>query len=128
MKFLLLASVVPALVASLPTSTSDETEIVWDTNSPVDELTGYSQRDEAGPAIEDLPQDDSIVGGYTAGAGEFPSTISLLRSGSHICGAALINANTALTAAHCVDAGGSFSVAAGTNVSHNHVHLRFRSS
>lgn len=119
MKFLLLASVVPALVAALPTaSNNEETEIVWDTNSPIDAPI-ESQREEQGPEWDELPQDDGIVGGYQARAGEFPTTLSLLRSNSHICGAALINANTALTAAHCVDGGGSFSVAAGTNVSFN---------
>jgi hypothetical protein len=48
----------------------------------------------------DFP-DEGIVGGTTAAAGDFPFIVSLQQSGSHICGASLLNANTILTAAHC---------------------------
>ncbi|KAG9229455.1 serine endopeptidase [Amylocarpus encephaloides] len=44
---------------------------------------------------------ESIVGGTTAAAGEFPYIVSLSRSGSHFCGGVLLNANTVVTAAHC---------------------------
>jgi len=43
-----------------------------------------------------------IVGGEDADAGEFPHMLQLQNSGSHYCGASIINENYALTAAHCV--------------------------
>ncbi|KAI5361384.1 putative serine protease, trypsin domain, peptidase S1A, chymotrypsin family, peptidase S1, PA clan [Septoria linicola] len=118
MSFLLLTSLLTSMVSALPASTlanDTMTEIIWDTNSAIDIDSGPSPRDETGPAKEDLEPDNSIVGGYRARQGEFPTTISLRNFGAHVCGASLINSNTALTAAHCVDMGGSFSVAAGTN-------------
>lgn len=55
-----------------------------------------------------IPQDDvdisQIVGGTAAASGEFPYIISLQNSaGSHSCGGALLNANTVITAGHCVE-------------------------
>ncbi|KAF5138934.1 Trypsin [Metarhizium brunneum] len=44
-----------------------------------------------------------IVGGSPAEAGEFPFIVSTLRNGRHWCGGVLLNANTVLTAAHCVE-------------------------
>ncbi|KAH8344642.1 hypothetical protein KR067_002208 [Drosophila pandora] len=41
-----------------------------------------------------------------ADVGSLPHTISLRRNGQHVCGAALINAKWALTAAHCVSLSG----------------------
>ena len=50
-------------------------------------------------------QDESfhIVGGVPAVPGDFPYVVSLRRSGRHFCGGSLLNGNTVLTAAHCVD-------------------------
>jgi hypothetical protein len=50
-------------------------------------------------------QDESfhIVGGVPAAPGDFPYVVSLRRSGRHFCGGSLLNGNTILTAAHCVD-------------------------
>jgi len=44
-----------------------------------------------------------VIGGTNAAPGEFPWQLSQTRSGSHSCGASLINAGEALSAAHCVD-------------------------
>jgi hypothetical protein len=52
------------------------------------------------PQWEDAPE-ESIVGGTSASAGEFPFIASLQVSGRHICGGTLINSNTIVTAAHC---------------------------
>ncbi|KAM3421947.1 Trypsin-7 [Cercospora zeina] len=115
MRSILLASAIPALVAALPASTSSgDAEIIWDTSAKADASTDSSFRDEAAPAQEEY-MEAGIVGGYRAFPGEFPTTVSLLNGGSHSCGAAMINANTALTAAHCVEMGGTFTVVAGTN-------------
>lgn len=46
--------------------------------------------------------DGKIVGGTAANAGDAPWQIALLRSGSFTCGGSIINANTVVTAAHCV--------------------------
>jgi secreted trypsin-like serine protease len=51
-----------------------------------------------------IPQDTvQIVGGVAASQGDFPFIVSMQRSGSHICGGSLLNANTVLTAAHCAE-------------------------
>lgn len=52
--------------------------------------------------------DGKIVGGVVAKEGEVPYIISLQRKGwsggwSHSCGGSILNANTIITAAHCVD-------------------------
>lgn len=70
------------------------------------------------------PQDDvsvSIVGGSAASEGQFPYTVAMLVSGSQICGGTLVNANTVVTAAHCVTdfTASSMSVRAGSIVSYN---------
>jgi pancreatic elastase II len=44
-----------------------------------------------------------VVGGVEATPGEFPWQLSQTRSGSHSCGASLLSATQALSAAHCVD-------------------------
>ncbi len=61
-------------------------------------------------ALEDLWQkvkseDDSerIVGGTAVPSGGRPFQVVLLRSNSFVCGGSLINAQTVLTAAHCID-------------------------
>ncbi|XP_022904846.1 trypsin delta-like [Onthophagus taurus] len=46
--------------------------------------------------------DGRIVGGSNANIANFPYQLSLRSSGSHICGASIISANWAITAAHCV--------------------------
>lgn len=52
------------------------------------------------PQWDDAPE-ESIVGGTSASAGEFPFIASLQLSGSHFCGGTIINSNTIVTAAHC---------------------------
>ncbi|XP_025106610.1 fibrinolytic enzyme, isozyme C-like [Pomacea canaliculata] len=47
-----------------------------------------------------------IVQGIVADKNEFPWQLSLQLDGSHICGAAVVSANAAITAAHCVDFSG----------------------
>ncbi|XP_067669521.1 fibrinolytic enzyme, isozyme C-like [Haliotis asinina] len=44
-----------------------------------------------------------IVGGSDAVPHSWPSQLSLRRQGSHICGASILTANYAVTAAHCVE-------------------------
>lgn len=56
------------------------------------------------PQNDPVNWDDSsedIVGGVAASATDAPFIVSLQRSGSHICGGTLVNANTVVTAAHC---------------------------
>ncbi|KAH7348225.1 trypsin [Pyrenochaeta sp. MPI-SDFR-AT-0127] len=56
-----------------------------------------------GAAIpQDFPDGEDIVGGEPAAAGNFPFIVSLQRNGAHFCGGSLLNANTVVTAAHCV--------------------------
>jgi secreted trypsin-like serine protease len=50
-----------------------------------------------------IPGGGKIVGGIDAKEGEFPYQLSLLWSGSHICGATLVSPKLAITAAHCVE-------------------------
>ena len=66
----------------------------------------------------------NIIGGSPASEGEFPFIVSLQRSGSHLCGGSLLNANTVVTAAHC-DVGGTYSIRAGSLVSFLLYHLLF---
>lgn len=54
------------------------------------------------PQPQDFPDGEDIVGGEPASAGNFPFILSLQRNGAHFCGASLLNANTVITAAHCV--------------------------
>ncbi|KAJ9591595.1 hypothetical protein L9F63_001866 [Diploptera punctata] len=46
--------------------------------------------------------DGRIVGGSTTTIASYPYQLSLRYGGSHICGASIISANWALTAAHCI--------------------------
>lgn len=53
--------------------------------------------------------DSFIIGGSNAGVGAYPWQLSQERLGGgwgHSCGASLLTANTALSAAHCVDGAG----------------------
>ncbi|CAG9861201.1 unnamed protein product [Phyllotreta striolata] len=59
-----------------------------------------------------------IVGGRIAKPGEFPYTLSLRIGGSHICGATLISNDTAISASHCFEYTGSYTVRAGSNFLH----------
>ncbi|KAK4872936.1 hypothetical protein RN001_014965 [Aquatica leii] len=47
--------------------------------------------------------EDKIVGGVEAGIGQFPYVVSLRYHQEHFCGGSIIDQNTVLTAAHCVD-------------------------
>ncbi|KAF5286942.1 hypothetical protein FQR65_LT12401 [Abscondita terminalis] len=61
--------------------------------------------------------DGRIVGGEDASEGEFPYQLSLqLNNAFHICGASILSATKALTAAHCTDgtSASAFSVRAGS--------------
>ncbi|XP_036138349.1 chymotrypsin-1-like [Monomorium pharaonis] len=44
-----------------------------------------------------------VVGGKDAPAGKYPYQVSLRLSGSHRCGASILDSHNVLTAAHCVD-------------------------
>jgi len=60
----------------------------------------------AHPEFFGLGAGSFIVGGTTAAIGEFPWQLSQERLGaswSHSCGASLLSANTALSAAHCLE-------------------------
>lgn len=46
---------------------------------------------------------ERIVGGEPATYGEFPHQISLLYSGSHMCGGSIYDKNHVITAGHCCD-------------------------
>ncbi|XP_049804036.1 mite allergen Der f 3-like [Schistocerca nitens] len=56
-----------------------------------------------------------IVNGVEAAPAEFPYQVSLQRSGSHMCGASIVNEQWALTAAHCIEVADVYEVVAGTN-------------
>lgn len=47
--------------------------------------------------------DQYIIGGSDAAPGEFPWVLSLIRGGSHSCGASLLSSTKGLTASQCVD-------------------------
>ncbi|KAF4441035.1 AChain A Fusarium Oxysporum Trypsin At Atomic Resolution [Fusarium acutatum] len=67
----------------------------------------------AAAAPQEIP---NIVGGTSASAGDFPFIVSISRNGGPWCGGSLLNANTVLTAAHCVSgyAQSGFQVRAGS--------------
>jgi trypsin len=52
--------------------------------------------------IRILP-DNRIVGGHDDVIENVPWQISLQRNGAHHCGGSILNQNTILTAAHCVE-------------------------
>ncbi|GAA2331918.1 serine protease [Saccharopolyspora halophila] len=58
--------------------------------------------------------DPMIVGGHDA-TQTYSFMVSLQQQGSHLCGGALINPDTVVTAAHCVEGGGDFTVRVGSN-------------
>jgi len=67
-------------------------------------------------ALPALVVADRVVGGAPASNGEWPWQLSHRNAGSHSCGASLINANWALSAAHCVGgAVAGYQIIAGTN-------------
>lgn len=67
----------------------------------------------------------SIVGGVPASAGDFPFIVSFQKNGQHFCGGSLVNANTVLTAAHCVEGQSltGLTVRAGTLVTNSNPHF-----
>ncbi|RBR26857.1 uncharacterized protein FIESC28_00438 [Fusarium coffeatum] len=70
-----------------------------------------------------VPQDagdvsiPNIVGGTSASANEFPFIVSITNNGGPWCGGTLINANTVMTASHCVQgrSASAFAIRAGSN-------------
>jgi trypsin len=54
-------------------------------------------------ALPQYEQDNRIVGGSDDVIENVPFQISLHRTGSHHCGGSILNQNTILTAAHCVE-------------------------
>lgn len=73
---------------------------------------------EAAAPVADVDNQENIVGGSAATAGQFPYQVALLHDDSLFCGGVLLNANTVLTAGHCsVDyAASTVSVRAGSLV------------
>ncbi|RGP78819.1 trypsin [Fusarium longipes] len=67
----------------------------------------------AAPAPQEVP---NIVGGTSATVAEFPFIVSITNNGGPWCGGALINANTVLTASHCVQgrSASAFQIRAGS--------------
>lgn len=62
--------------------------------------------DIIGNRVNEAPEvpmlDGRIVGGVQVTITQYPWQLSLQSGGRHICGASIISANWALTAAHCV--------------------------
>jgi trypsin len=54
-------------------------------------------------ALPQYEQDNRIVGGSDDVIENVPFQISLHRTGSHHCGGSILNQNTILSAAHCVE-------------------------
>ncbi|KAF2851730.1 female reproductive tract protease-like protein [Plenodomus tracheiphilus IPT5] len=72
-------------------------------------------QDPVEPEFPDESTDD-IVGGVAAVAGDVPFIVAVSLDGSPWCGGSLVNANTVVTAAHCIDgnSASSFTVRAGS--------------
>ncbi|KAF5667294.1 trypsin [Fusarium heterosporum] len=73
----------------------------------------------AAPLVAAAPQDigiPNIVGGTEANLGDFPFIVAISYNGNPHCGGTLLNANTVLTAAHCVSgySASGFTIRAGS--------------
>ncbi|CBX98733.1 hypothetical protein IAQ61_007643 [Plenodomus lingam] len=71
------------------------------------------------PVEPDFPEEqaEDIVGGVAARAGDVPYIVSVALNGQHWCGGSLLNANTVVTAAHCIEEGATaadYSIRAGS--------------
>ena len=64
-------------------------------------------------AQEPPPVDPRIVNGQPALVGEFPHQVLVLRDGQSWCGGAIVGPSTVLSAAHCFEDAGNFSIRAG---------------
>lgn len=49
-----------------------------------------------------IDNDERIVGGFSAVAGQYPYQVSLRRKNSHFCGGSIIGPDWVVTAAHCL--------------------------
>lgn len=66
-------------------------------------IRGRKQEQRRAQGDELAEGEEGIIGGTTAAVGEFPFYVKF--AGNTLCGGSLINADTVLTAAHCVDQG-----------------------
>ena len=80
---------------------TDDTELIHvDCGKP---KAGSSSGDVADVAEKDRKAQVRIVGGKPSGQFNWPFICALFKDGVQSCGATIINANHAITAAHCVD-------------------------
>lgn len=76
-----------------------ETEIASESDPA--ENPGEAQND-ASEQVDQSEGEGLIVGGFNINIQNAPYTVSLRLNGGFICGGALVNADTVVTAAHCV--------------------------
>lgn len=66
-----------------------------------------------------------IVGGKQVKIRQVPWQIALYKNGYFICGGSIISVNWVLTAAHCVEGGGSFAIRAGSSYMNKYGQIRW---